>query len=163
MKCQFCNEQVATIHLTEIEDGQKKEVHLCEDCYKDKNTVVEKSASLDSLIKTLLSNLDDQTVDRSRACPICGTTYTDFQKRGLLGCPEDYTVFKDSIGPLLEKVQGAEATHKGKVPRSFLGQRSHAEKLIVLRKELDEVIKNEMFEKAAELRDEIKRLERQEV
>ena len=30
--CQSCKEQPATIHLTEIVDGEKRELHYCEDC-----------------------------------------------------------------------------------------------------------------------------------
>ena len=32
MLCQRCKKKQATVHMTEIEGGEKKEVHLCEDC-----------------------------------------------------------------------------------------------------------------------------------
>ena len=159
MKCQICNKESATIHLTEIENGVKKEVHLCEDCYKEKNTVGAPPPSIDNLIKTFINDLEDNLDENdARKCPVCGTSYADFQKKGLLGCPEDYSVFKADLEPLLEKIHGS-VKHKGKVPRAVFTGRADSDRLIMLRKELDDVIKNEMYERAAELRDQIRNIE----
>ncbi len=35
MQCERCNERPATVHLTEITNGQKQETHLCEVCAKE--------------------------------------------------------------------------------------------------------------------------------
>ena len=32
MKCESCNKKLATVHLTEIIENEKKERHFCEDC-----------------------------------------------------------------------------------------------------------------------------------
>ena len=32
MQCQICNKNDATIHLTEIADGVRTEMHICEQC-----------------------------------------------------------------------------------------------------------------------------------
>ena len=140
MKCQICSENNATIHLTEIEKGVKKEVHLCEDCYKEKNSAADQPPPVDELIKNFLKNLTHLADDKSE-CPVCGATYGDFHKKGVLGCPEDYAFFKDMLIPLLEKVHGA-VQHKGKIPHASLANKGMAERLIFLRKELDDVIRN---------------------
>jgi protein arginine kinase activator len=162
VKCQLCNDKAATIHLTEIEKGVKKEVHLCEDCYKEKNEeLMGPAASLESLTKEVSEKSQGiDPKDDKRACPICGTTLKDFHKGGLFGCPEDYTVFKDVVQPLLVKIHG-EGTHKGKVPRSSGLLKDRSERLLVLRRELEDVISNEMYERAAQLRDEIRQIEEQ--
>ena len=162
MKCQICDENMATIHLTEIEKGVNKEIHLCESCYQDekKNVIIEPSPTVDDLIKNLVKSIDkaaDQDDDVS--CPICGTSYSDFQKKGLFGCPEDYSVFKDSVYSLLEKIHGS-SEHKGKTPKTTTSKKGNAEQLIVLRKDLDDAIGNEMYEKAAGIRDEITKREK---
>ena len=51
MICQNCKKTVATVHLTEIEHGEKTEVHLCEECAKNQGTMV--SFSFGSLISEL--------------------------------------------------------------------------------------------------------------
>ncbi|MFH1707059.1 MAG: UvrB/UvrC motif-containing protein [Planctomycetota bacterium] len=162
MKCQLCNDKAATIHLTEIEKGAKKEVHLCEECYKEKNAeLLNQATALEGPDKA--SDGKSQSADKiddKRACPICGTTLKDFQKRGLFGCPEDYTVFKDVVQPLLGKIHG-EGSHRGKVPRSTGQRQDRSERLMTLRRELEDVIHSEMYERAAQLRDEIRQIEEQ--
>ena len=161
MKCQICNENMATIHLTEIEKGVNKEIHLCEACYQNekKNVIVEPTPSVDDLIKNLVKSIDQAAAqDEKIRCTVCGTSYSDFQKKGLFGCPQDYSVFKASVLPLLEKIHGS-TEHKGKIPKSAASGKSNAEQLIILRKELEDAIKNEMYEKAAGIRDDITKLE----
>lgn len=161
MKCQKCNKNTATIHLTEIENGKKQEVHLCQNCYKEKSIKVGSIPSVDNLISSLLKNIEIDFVDEGIKCPVCGSSYAEFQQTGLFGCPEDYKVFKDNIEPLLEKIHGA-SKHEGKVPRAVQHSKSNGEKLITLRKELETVIKRELYEKAAQLRDRIRKIEKQE-
>jgi ATP-dependent Clp protease ATP-binding subunit ClpA len=36
MKCENCREREATVHYTEIEGPEKKEVHLCQECHRQK-------------------------------------------------------------------------------------------------------------------------------
>jgi protein arginine kinase activator len=161
MKCQICKDNIATIHLTEIEDGETKEVHLCESCYQNekKNVFIEPAQSVNELISDLAASIDQAGLrNEGTRCPVCSASYADFQKKGLFGCPNDYTVFRDSVYPLLEKIHGS-SEHKGKIPKSAIHRQSSPEQLIVLRRELDEAISNERYEKAAELRDEITKLE----
>ena len=35
MTCEKCKKKPATFHLTAIENGQKREAHLCEDCARE--------------------------------------------------------------------------------------------------------------------------------
>ncbi|MEZ0230268.1 MAG: UvrB/UvrC motif-containing protein [Planctomycetota bacterium] len=39
MICESCHQNLATVHLTEIVAKQKKELHLCEDCAREKGDV----------------------------------------------------------------------------------------------------------------------------
>ena len=91
MKCQICNQNMATIHLTEIENGVNKEIHLCEECYKEEkqNIEADNTPSLDDVIKTLLKTMES-AVEIGATCPVCSATYRDFQEKGLFGCPNDY-------------------------------------------------------------------------
>ena len=42
MQCDICNKKKATVHLTEIVDEQMSEMHLCEDCAREKSVQMEK-------------------------------------------------------------------------------------------------------------------------
>lgn len=159
MKCQKCDEVSATIHLTEIENDVKKELHLCEGCYKDTQFASSAPPSVDNFVKSFMDELGTETDDSDeKTCPVCEMSYSEFQKKGLLGCSEDYSHFKEEINPLLEKIHGS-TEHKGKVPKIMVQEKNISEQLMMLRKELDNMIRNEIYERAAEIRDEIKTLE----
>ena len=42
MQCQICNKNEATIHLPEITDGVRTEMHICERCAVEQGIAVEK-------------------------------------------------------------------------------------------------------------------------
>lgn len=101
MQCQSCKQNTATIHLTEINGGQRHEMHLCEACAQQQGLAVKNQIPLNELLSTLLavqaqhypgSGPDDMIVDDAE-CPHCGMTLKRFRKELLLGCPADYEVF----------------------------------------------------------------------
>ena len=97
-------------------------------------------------------------VKASPKCERCGMTYYDFQKKGKLGCGDCYEKFGKNLSELLRKIHGSDR-HVGKMP--FKGERTikEQEDLKRLKDELNRMIQQEEFEKAAMLRDRIKELE----
>ena len=53
MKCQFCSNP-ATVHLTEILDGQKKELHLCQSCAESQQLIKHQEINLPAILQTLI-------------------------------------------------------------------------------------------------------------
>lgn len=171
MICEACHQNLATVHLTEIREKAKRELHLCEECARGKGDVTKFSvADVASSIadgtkkkggaekKTALEKTPAPKVEALPPCPTCGLTYADFRQTGRLGCASDYEHFKKNLLPLLEKIHGA-TQHTGKIP-SRLGQKVEKSKvLIALRKDLTLAIQREEYERAAQLRDKIKVLE----
>ena len=85
----------------------------------------------------------------------------EFRSKGRLGCPRDYEVFKAHLNPLLLKIHNA-TIHKGRIPAYAEGERTRHEQdehLTGLRKKLEEAIRAEAYESAAQLRDQIQHLE----
>ena len=112
--CQSCNQREAKIHFTELKDGKKTEMHLCEHCAQEKNMVM----AFPSLLKTLVKGGDAPASESDAVpstCPGCGLAYADFKAKGRLGCPQCYDAFAPVLGSLLEKVHHASA-HKGRRP-----------------------------------------------
>jgi protein arginine kinase activator len=93
------------------------------------------------------------------ACPDCGMTLRDFRQRGRLGCPKDYEIFGAQLRDLLERIHGA-ARHVGRSPNSDEAAILRRKRLDELQQELASAIRDEAYEHAAKLRDEIKSLER---
>jgi len=159
MICQSCNKNTATIHLTEINKGEKREIHLCEHCAKEKGIATKIHFSISDILGGLIESQGQQDPPEvaNLECSICHMTYSEFKSKGRFGCAEDYQVFKKALFPLLEKIHGS-LTHMGKVP-SRIGEGATKEREIVkLQHGLTKAIASENYERAAELRDELKAL-----
>ena len=167
MLCQACKERSATIHLTEINHGQRNETHLCPECARQQGLSGQAQIPLNELLNTLLSTQKEKAGDETtasdagteQACPVCGMTLKRFAKEPLLGCPHDYTEFQAQLLPLIEQSHNGKNYHCGKVPARTNKQDRHQIELAKLRRELDKAIQNEDYEAAAALRDQIKELE----
>lgn len=160
MRCQVCQSRPSTIHITEIVGETKKVVDLCEDCAQEKG--VTPGAGL---IPTLLASLvSDATKTPTKVCGECGISYEEFRAKGRLGCPNDYEVFAEELGPLLDKIHGARR-HRGRLPvgsepevlRLNWGRDEHLRRL---RNDLTRAVAEEQYEEAARLRDRIRDTER---
>jgi len=160
MKCDLCDKK-ATVHLTEIVDEQVTEMHLCEDCAREKSVQMEQQFGL----ADLLAGLSDfgknvKEVEKVKLkCKNCGTTYDDFRKFGRLGCSQCYDAFKTHLLTLLKKIHGSNQ-HVGKAPTKLpKTKRKKFDDLQLMKKQMMEAIQNEDFEKAAHLRDKIREME----
>ena len=156
--CEKCKKKNATYHLTAIENGEKKEVHLCEPCAKDTGLGYKFNFSIGNLLGGALGKAAKGSKTK---CPNCGFTLADIQKQMRLGCGNDYEFFRDELTKVLKQIHGAEQ-HTGKVPGAASGVDPKAQKtveLAKLKKELDRIVKDEKYEEAAKLRDQIRTLE----
>ena len=163
MKCQFC-EKPATFHITELTEPHGPQVmHLCEEHargFLQKEAVNPVASIAGALAKQLslgqtkaeLAELDQ------KECPVCGISFFEFRSTGRLGCPYDYTHFADDLQPLLTNIHDS-LEHIGKRPsRAAASADSHAQ-MIQMRREMEEAVDREDYERASEIRDELKRIE----
>jgi protein arginine kinase activator len=159
MKCQFCVNP-ATVHLTDIVNGQKHEVHLCQACAEKQQLLKQQELNLPAILQALIGqHVGHPTDELARlTCPACGIKYMEFRAAGRLGCPRDYDVFRVGLEPLLQKIHRGAVTHVGKVPRHRPSPARQAE-LDELRQQLRSAIDTESYEEAARLRDLIRRKE----
>jgi protein arginine kinase activator len=167
MQCQRCKEQTATIHLTEINDGQRQETHLCEECADHEGLAIKSQIPLNELLSTLLasqsSGKEQPTVevasDNEESCESCGMSMKEFHKGRQLGCANDYEALGDSLEPIIEKNQGGNTTHKGKVPANAPEDSKKQVEILNLRRQLEDAVENEDYENAAKIRDRIEHLQ----
>jgi len=158
MLCERCKKNVATVHLTEINKGEKIERHLCEQCSKDEGYTIKSHVSLQDLLTAFISAHGDAGALAEKSCSDCGLTYLDFRNEGRLGCPNDYEVFREALDPLLERIHGS-LEHTGKFPTKVGESERRQRDLMDLRRRLRQAVEREDYEQAAKLRDLLKEKE----
>jgi len=147
------------VHLTDIVNNKKRELHLCQACAEKENLVKHQTLDLSSILQTLIGqHLGQPTDELSRlTSPACGIEYMEFRAEGRLGCPHDYTVFRVGLEPLLQRIH-RKTQHQGKRPRQRTSAKRTAE-LVELRRRLQAAIEREAYEEAGRLRDLLRRKE----
>jgi protein arginine kinase activator len=163
MNCEKCHKAPATVHVTEVANGVKREAHLCASCAQAAGVGIKVSFSISDILGNLVEPMKPgKPAERGATlqCPDCGLTYADFKAKARLGCSRDYEVFKAGLVPLLEKIHGA-TQHTGKVPPNADRSAKRENELAQLKRQLEAMVKAENFEKAAELRDRLKSLEQE--
>ena len=168
MICELCQKQPATVHITEIAAAasgskQVQQKHMCEGCARDLE--LPGAPVVIAKIKPDIWKLLRQSAQKARAegslvCPQCGLSLAEFRSKGRFGCPKDYEVFRAHIEPLLLRVHNAQK-HQGRTPSSDEGSRQRLQ-LSELRTRLEAAVREEAYENAARLRDEIQELESQQ-
>ena len=105
MMCERCQQQEATIHLTQTRQGKMTEHHLCDACARELGIghhVSDYFGTIGSLIGSgLLGGVPGggsifntaggipafgAQPTRNVTCPVCGQTFDDFRHSGLFGC-----------------------------------------------------------------------------
>ena len=165
MQCQQC-EKPATFHITELTGEEHQEIHLCEDHARGYLMQTEAGGSTESQSFTeawadqLKVNQTAEDLARldQQACPVCGITFFEFRNQGRLGCPHDYECFEAELEPLIVSIHGA-TEHTGKQPSHRVQIAVDPTDVIRMRREMQQAIEEEDYERASELRDEIRKIE----
>jgi protein arginine kinase activator len=162
MVCDNCGSTEAVVHLTQIVNNEMSTYHLCEKCAAEKGLEAAPEPASVPLTDFLAQMGHDQVDDVSSGgerCSFCGLTFKQFREVGRLGCPHCYETFAPSLRRLLRRVHGG-TQHVGKVYLPPDPSASEMEKRLEgLRRRLHRAIESEDFERAAEIRDQIRDME----
>jgi protein arginine kinase activator len=171
VSCERCGRGPAAISYTEYgEQGQRK-LRICAGCARElgfdvppEAGVVESAppeAPADAPVAKLVGILGIEAViqaagraepDDPRECPGCGMTGNELRREPLFGCPVCYETFHESLDALFRRIHGAVA-HRGRVPGGGTAGLVDVESL---RRELDDALAHEDYERAARLRDRLR-------
>jgi len=163
MLCERCRKKDATIHLTEIMQEKRSEVHLCETCAREMG-LNSKLSNFSISVSDVLSfiEIDEQPADELPLCGVCGTNFVIYARQGKLGCPECYRYLSGPMSGVIKSYHG-DKKHSGKIPfvptqPETVLESSLKENMPDI-KELEEnllaAVKDERYEEAAILRDKI--------
>ena len=118
MLCDKCKKNEANVKYTEIINGEKKEMMLCEKCSHELgldnvsfNMPIDFSSFFGGLLEDEMYNEQEfmplfQKVKELK-CDNCNMTYDEFVNQGKFGCEECYNVFSNKIDTLLNRLHGS--------------------------------------------------------
>lgn len=179
MLCDNCGKNNANVRYLRNINGIKKEMNLCEECSKKLGITeigfdmpIDFSSFLGGFLEDFVESdftnlLEDKNEIR---CKGCNSTFEDIANNGKFGCPECYETFESEINSILNKIQGSnthvgrlgkiERTQVEKISKNSKETAKEENKIDQLKKTLKELVKDEKYEEAAKIRDEIKKLEK---
>ena len=181
MLCDNCKQNKATVEYTEIINGEKREMHLCEEC-SHKLGISNLSFNMPINFSSFFGGLLDDEYNQEEFMPLfqtikdlkcdnCNMTYDEFTKNGKFGCEECYNTFSSKIDSLLKRLHGS-SKYVGRKALNTSTQNIQSKteepekksdkgetKLEKLQKDLKKAIEEERYEDAAKIRDSIKKIE----
>ena len=168
MLCDACGRNNAVIHIVQAGPNGRVERDLCEECARNYSEYLlpfgKKDVSVNDFLKGVFSAppevqpKEEHKDGKELVCPKCGMSYEDFRKTGKIGCAVCYKTFRHQLLPLLRRIHGA-STHSGKIPHRSGSKLELKQRVERLREDLKQAVVQEEYEKAAELRDDIRALE----
>lgn len=166
MLCQSCGRNAATTYVKTIINGSLSEYALCPEC-AGKLGYADLFGDWGFNFSTILGNSPvgvEKEPQKTLRCDFCGSSFEDIVESGKVGCASCYRVFHNRLIPSIQRIHG-NAVHQGKRPGSaamILRPRTEIRpvetELEIKQKEMERAIKEQNFEYAAVLRDEIKLL-----
>ena len=146
MLCQNCGKQEASVHYTQIVNGVKKEMILCEDCAKELgvekmnfNMPIHFSNFFEDMFEPYHDSFFGSLASpRTMICEKCNTSYVHIGRKA------------KSIGNNNKEQTNIKEQNK---------ENKQANKIEELKAKLKKEISEERYEDAAKTRDEIKKLE----
>jgi protein arginine kinase activator len=170
MQCEICQENQASVYVTDLiaapetphgELGEVSLRHMCSSCAADLNLP---HGQLPGQNKAMLFKLLQKTAKASKtpsgpSCK-CGMTLQELRTQGRLGCQECYQVFRPYLVPLFLRMHQA-TEHTGRAPGTDAKKVALTARMEKLRDLLGVAIRDEDYEDAARLRDELTQLESQ--
>ena len=160
--CEKCGSNEAVMRLTQIVNNEMSTYHLCETCAAKKGVETAPEAAnfpLTDFVAQMGDERGESDTTPDLECSFCGLSFKAFRETGRLGCPHCYETFESHLRRLLRRIHGG-VKHVGKVylppdpTASEMGKRLEG-----LRRRLHRAVDSEDFERAAELRDQIRSLE----
>ena len=160
MKCECCHKTDATIHLTQVIDGEVKKLNLCQDCALDNGIDLNSPISITDVLLGLGAqpqSIVPAATEFDLSCSRCQMTRAEFKKRARLGCPECYNAFMGELSALTKAMHHSNQ-HVGKIPARQGNTARIAAQIAALKKDDETAVAKEQYEVAANLRDKIKAL-----
>ncbi len=159
MKCDICHDRTAVIFVQQVSRGNSVELHLCEQCAKERGFSTDANRVDISLggIFSGLSESGQEDRETGPACPTCGCTLQSIKRTRRVGCADCYARFRAEIVTILRQ-EGIETATPVLPTDSRERPLQEGVDASTLRRELQRAIDQENYELAAYYRDRLRSL-----
>jgi len=173
MLCERCKKREATYYYRENVNGAVKEYHLCTECMKELDESgginhFTKDSLFDAIfggdVPSAFTSLFAPAVRKGQSrlpttekCSLCGASFEEIAREGKVGCPKCYEVFEGELAESIRAIHGR-GSHTGGAPMKQREVNEAKRKMESLEAELRAAVQSENYERAAELRDELRAL-----
>ena len=176
--CQACERRPAAVEFIQVTGDERREMALCRECALTMGVraQVEAFQRLSQLLmeqNASSSPFDAETLQTK--CSQCGLVFEEFVRTGLLGCPQCYQDFEEQLKPALRRLHGVtksaerdlgssaqagdESGHASLPPlKNPAAEAENSATRAQLEVELNLALMDEDYERAATLRDRLRRL-----
>jgi len=166
MNCDLCD-NAAVVHEVILRNGVKQELHLCETHAKEQGYALPGQPPLEKILQQFVMASEPTAKPAagsaagagSLSCDECQTSLADFRRTGTLGCPACYAAFGRALDGIIQRAQNGGTHHAGRTPRRQGGSVARQVAIGRLVRDLEDAVASEEFERAAELRDRLRRME----
>lgn len=155
MLCQHCNEKPFSVQLKTSVNGISAVVYLCADCYKKMlggGYVPHGKSLVDVLFE------GGKSFVPAERCEVCGTSYDDYERDGVLGCACCYDAFKEQLMPVIARIHG-KTTHVGRVNKNY-NEHDLQRELAVLQEKLENAVREKKFTLAGKINSRIEKIKK---
>lgn len=159
MKCDICHERTAVIFVQQVSRGNSVELHLCEQCARERGFSTDANR-VDISLGGLFSGLAEGRVEEHETgpvCPTCGCSLQAIKRSRRVGCADCYVRFRAEIVAILRQ-EGIETSMPSVAEASRERALSDVPDAGTLRRELQRAIEQENYELAAYYRDRLRSL-----
>lgn len=146
--CDRCHQREATCLFRQVVNGKETKQSLCADCAA--------AVGMPDLWSGFfgMGAGELRRAESDKRCDLCGSSFSEIEKSGKVGCPRCYETFRDELEATIRRIHG-DTAYKGEREAS---QKKEESPLESAKRRLKEAVEREDYEQAALLRDEIRSL-----
>ena len=167
--CQSCGRRPAAVEFMQVTGDERRQFALCRECAISHGLSVQLDA-FQRLSRLLLhqmrplNNAPEEWEDAMETtCSRCGLKFEEFVRTGLLGCSNCYTDFHELLTPILRRLHGVikqvpEGAEDAPKPVQLVSENEIESSRAQLEAQLHIALVEENYEKAAAIRDQMRKL-----
>ncbi|MGQ9473894.1 MAG: hypothetical protein ACUVQZ_01150 [Candidatus Caldatribacteriaceae bacterium] len=159
MKCDLChrNEAVVAVYFANRKEGiSKSKLLICQEC-AERLSMAKILETRKIMVGSSPKSKEAYPKISEKQCSFCGFSWSDFQKRGFVGCSNCYAYFEGEFSGEIARTQRG-TLHRGKIPKRWSKEQKIKQDISKIMAEFQKCVEEENYERAEHFKRLINRL-----